>query len=144
MNWKPYLIPAPGKMSKASMNALPTMPKTVSVPWATMVSTKASLEVIVVGWALHAGVSFSVLLKNDICVHNPHCGNFRGFLLLRFYIKSIIYVIVIFCHFRAWKFVELDNFSIQKVQKFIKIKIQCLLMCENVNFAPQEFHINFT
>ena len=39
-------IPAGSKMSMASMNALPMMPKMVSTPWATIVSTNASLGVI--------------------------------------------------------------------------------------------------
>ncbi len=33
-------------MSMASMNALPMMPKMVSTPWATIVSTNASLGVM--------------------------------------------------------------------------------------------------
>ena len=39
-------MPAGPKMSMASMNALPMMPKMVSTPWATIVSTNASLGVI--------------------------------------------------------------------------------------------------
>ena len=39
-------MPAGSKMSMASMKALPIMPKMVSTPWATMVSTNASLGVM--------------------------------------------------------------------------------------------------
>ena len=39
-------IPAGSKMSIASMKALPMMPKIVSTPLATRVSTKASLGVM--------------------------------------------------------------------------------------------------
>ena len=41
-----YLMPAAGKMSRASMNALPTIPNMLVTPWETIVSVKASLEVI--------------------------------------------------------------------------------------------------
>ena len=49
------LIPAAGKMSRASMKADPTMPKMFLVPLATRVSVKASLEVIKVGLVRHSG-----------------------------------------------------------------------------------------
>ena len=39
-------IPAGSKMSMASMKALPMIPKMVSTPWATIVSTNASLGVM--------------------------------------------------------------------------------------------------
>ena len=52
-----HLMPAAGKISRASMKALPTIPNILSTPWATIVSVKASLEVIVVGLLLHAGSS---------------------------------------------------------------------------------------
>ena len=51
------LIPAAGKMSRASIKAEPTMPNTLVVPLATRVSVNASLEVILVGFVLHAGSS---------------------------------------------------------------------------------------
>ena len=51
------LIPAPGKMSSASMKAEPTIPNTFFVPLETSVSVKASLEVIKVGLVLHSGCS---------------------------------------------------------------------------------------
>ena len=50
-----HLMPAAGKMSRASMKALPTIPNMFSTLWATIVSVKASLEVILVGVTLHAG-----------------------------------------------------------------------------------------
>ena len=56
-------MPAPGKMSSASMKALPTMPKMSVVPCATSVSTKASLDVILVGVVLHAGAPSSSLRR---------------------------------------------------------------------------------
>ena len=51
------LMPAPGKMSRASMKADPTIPNTFFVPLETSVSVKASLEVIKVGLVLHSGWS---------------------------------------------------------------------------------------
>ena len=50
-------MPAAGNMSRASIKAEPTIPKTLVVPFATKVSVKASLEVILVGFVLHAGSS---------------------------------------------------------------------------------------
>ena len=48
-------------MSSASMNAEPTIPKTFLVPWATIVSTNASLDVIFVGTVLQAGETSSLV-----------------------------------------------------------------------------------
>ena len=64
-------MPAGSNMSSASMNAEPTIPKTFLVPWATIVSTNASLDVIFVGTVLQAGAAPSSALdslkdKNDL------------------------------------------------------------------------------
>ena len=59
------------------------------------------------------------------------CGNFRIFLSFIFYVKSIfedleieLLKIVVFAILGVLKFVNLANFSLQKVQTFMKIKIQ--------------------
>ena len=69
-NW----IPAGSKMSNASIKALPTIPKTCLVPWATMVSTKASLEVIFVFCVLHAGVCLLPNIQNKTGVISDPLG----------------------------------------------------------------------
>ena len=56
------------------------------------------------------------------------------FLLLRFYVKSIFEILLplklpIFAILADKNFVNLVNFNLQKVRKFIKIKIQSLLIC---------------
>ena len=51
------LIPAGSNISRASINADPTIPNIFLVPWATIVSTKASLDVIFVGTVLHSGLA---------------------------------------------------------------------------------------
>ena len=55
------------------------------------------------------------------------CGKFRIFLSLRFYVKSILENLrepktFFFALFGALNFANLVNFSLLKVQKFIKIK----------------------
>ena len=57
------------------------------------------------------------------------CGNFRNFLPLRFYVKTIfenleVLKVPFLSFLGAVKFVDLVYFSLQKVQKFIKIKTQ--------------------
>ena len=59
------------------------------------------------------------------------CGNFKIFVSLRFYVKfnfvdSRSAKTSIFAILGAVNFVNLENFSLPKVQKFIKIKIQSL------------------
>ena len=64
------LMPAPGKMSRASMKADPTIPNTFFVPLETSVSVKASLEVINVGLVVHSFSSLptTVVEENRILV----------------------------------------------------------------------------
>ena len=57
------------------------------------------------------------------------CRNFRIFLSLRFYVKPIIEKLEVvklpfFAIFGALNFVDVGNFSLQKMQKFIKIKVR--------------------
>ena len=59
------------------------------------------------------------------------CGNYIIFPSLRFYVKSILQnldarKLPFFAILKSLNFVQLMDFSLQKVQKFIKIKIQRL------------------
>ena len=59
----------------------------------------------------------------------PLCGNVWIFLSLRFYVKSNlenveVLKIAIFAKLGVMIFVNLVSFSLQKVQKFIKMKIE--------------------
>ena len=58
------------------------------------------------------------------------------FLSLRFYVKTILENLEtgVFAILETLNFVDLVNFSLQKVQKFIKIKIQSISICQNVKF----------
>ena len=64
---------------------------------------------------------------------NAQCENFSIFLSLKFYVKSILENAKVqkipFCRFRGSELCYLLNFSLQKVQIFLKIKFQCLWMC---------------
>ena len=62
------------------------------------------------------------------------CGNFMVFLPLRFYVKSILRLpevqkLPVFASLGALDFVDFLEFSLQKVQKIIRIKIESLQMC---------------
>ena len=74
------------------------------------------------------------------------CGNFRNFLSLRFYVKSMLKNLEViklpFCHFWALKFVNLVNLSLQKVQKFIKSKLRASRCVRMADFALLQ--IDFT
>ena len=64
-------------------------------------------------------------------VCKTQCGNFRIFLSLIFYVKSIMQnlevpKVPVSAILGALSFVNLVNFSLQKVQNFIKIGIQSL------------------
>ena len=79
------------------------------------------------------------------------CGNFIIFLSLRFYVKSIlenleiVKLATIFVILWALNFAKLVYFSFQKVQEFIKIKLQSLPMCKNGRFCTSRFlKIDFT
>ena len=59
------------------------------------------------------------------------CRNIRNFVSLRFYVKSFLEDLEVpkIAILGAMKFVNLVYFRLQKVQKFIKLKIQSLWMC---------------
>ena len=82
----------------------------------------------------------------ELCVHTVickiKCGNFRIFLSLRFYVKSILENLEAI--FQALNFVDWMK-SFQLVQKFIKIRIQSLSICESERFWDSRFaHFDFT
>ena len=57
----------------------------------------------------------------NVCT-KAQCGNFMIFLSLRFYVKSRSSKTAVFGNFGAFNLVNLVNFSLQKVQKCIKIQ----------------------
>ena len=69
------------------------------------------------------------MIPFDYMMHFSQYGNFKIFLSLRFYVKSLLVEIrsaknAVFAIFGALNYVNLVDFSFQKAQKFMKIKVQ--------------------
>ena len=72
-------------------------------------------------------------------------GNYRIFLSLRFYVKSILdkLEMLFFCNFGALNLVDLVDFGLQKVQKIIKSQ-NSVSECTKMIDYSRILKINFT